>query len=59
MEEQPHRNSQPSCIEWLAALWQTLDKRQVATIGGVVVTAGTLAVLGLRKGVPWYLAHRQ
>ena len=59
MENTQHGNPQPGCLEWLTALWQALDKKQVAKSGGVVVTLGALAVLGLRKGVPWYFSPKQ
>lgn len=59
MEEQQHVNSQPGRVERLTATWQAFDKRKLAKIGGVVVTIGTLVVIGLRKGIPWYLTHKQ
>jgi hypothetical protein len=58
MEEQQNVNSQPSRIARLTAIWQTLDKKKWAKIGGVVVTIGALVVAGVCKGVPWYLAHK-
>ena len=59
MEEQQHVNSQSSRIERLTATWHALNKKKWATIGGVVLTLGALVITGLRKGVPWYLAHKQ
>ena len=59
MEEKQHNKSQSHRLARLTAMWQTLDKRKVAKIGGVVVTIGALVVAGVRKGVPWHLAHRQ
>jgi len=58
MEEQQNVNPQPGRIERLMATWQAFDKKKLATIGGVVVTLGTLVVIGLRKGIPWYLEHK-
>lgn len=58
MEEKQNVNSQPGRIERLKSIWQALDKKQLAKIGGVVVTIGALVVAGVRKGVPWYLAHK-
>ena len=59
MEEKQNVNPQPGRIERLTATWHALDKKKWATIGGVVVTLGTLVVLGLRKGIPCYLAQKQ
>ena len=59
MEETRNINLQPGRIARLTATWQALNKKKLAKIGGVVVTIGALVVAGVRKGVPWYLAHRQ
>ena len=58
MDDRQNSNLQPGLIRWFTALWQTIDKQKWATIGGVLLTLGALVVAGLRKGVPWYLAHR-
>ena len=58
MENRQNGNLQPGLIRWFAALWQTIDKKQWATIGGVLLTLGTLVIAGVRKGVPWYRAHK-
>jgi|RhiMetdeSRZDD1v2_1073273.scaffolds.fasta_scaffold3520480_2 hypothetical protein len=59
MEDTQHINPQSGRIERLTATWRALDKRKWATVGGVVVTIGALVVTGLRKGVPWYMAHKE
>ena len=58
MEETRNISLQPGRIARLTSTWQGLDKRKLAKIGGVVVTIGALVVAGVRKGVPWYLAHK-
>ena len=58
MEEKQTVHSQPARFARLTTLRQTLDKKQWAIIGSVVVTLSALAVIGVRKGLPWYLAHK-
>jgi hypothetical protein len=58
MDEQQHVHPQSGRIERLTSTWRALDKKKWATIGGVVLTLGALVVAGVRKGVPWYLAHK-
>ena len=59
MEETRNISLQPGRIARLTSTWQGLDKRKWATVGSVVVTIGVLVVAGVRKGVPWYLAHKR
>jgi len=59
MENSQNVNSQPGRLERLTTTWQALDKKKWATIGGVVLTLGALVVTGVRKGVPWYLVHKE
>jgi ABC-type transport system involved in cytochrome c biogenesis permease subunit len=59
MDDRQNGNPQPGLTARFTAMWQTLDKKQWATIGGVVVTISALVVAGLHKGVPWYLVHKQ
>jgi hypothetical protein len=58
MDDRQNSNPQPGLIAWLTAMWQAFDKKQWATIGGVILTLGALVVAGVRKGVPWYRAHK-
>jgi hypothetical protein len=58
MEEKQNVNSQPSRIERFTSTWHVFDKKKWVTICGVVVTISTLVVIGLRKGIPWYLGHK-
>lgn len=59
MEEKQRIDPQPGRIAQFTAIWQTLDKKKWATIGGTVVTLGALVIAGLRKGVSWSLSHKQ
>jgi hypothetical protein len=59
MEEQQYVHLQPGRIARLTAMWQTIDKKKWAKIGGVVVTIGALVVAGVCKSVPGYLAHKE